>query len=285
MEQLKIWSDRKNDNIIATLTRIILLTIILGNVLLPLPLQAQETKKVIIKYDTALLPIQPEALEHELADSSRDAVKIYQLLRQANEQGQGEIVIHILDRLRQEEPNNAIVLSSYCLALDMATGAYKYHPNRPIHNITNVEREKFRLSMSKAREIAPDLWLTYVVEGHRLADKYPTAERGLGLLKKAVELNPETSITHYLLGDAYTISTNQHSSEKAKEELEKSLTLKPVIADARFALFQQYDLFSPEPIKAKEAAEAFVASLPPGTKVSSTTRARLIKYGVSIDWP
>lgn len=245
-------------------------------------------------YDTALLPIKPRDLEQAIVTASASSpVKVFQLLRQADEQNQDMLAVRALKRRSLEQPQNAVAQASYALALEMALGWNKGRQKRHVLDY-NATQQELTATIERARQLDPKLWLSYVVAGHKLFYQMPARyDEGLPLLKKAVTLAPEVAFTHYELGKAYILiaglAWSRHKPhaepfQRAAAELEQAIKLKPVTADARYALFQLYESWTPDAAKAKRAGAAFVSSLPPGNSIGPPARKRLAKYGVKVRW-
>lgn len=228
-------------------------------------------------YDTALQPIQPNSLpspelERLLKSSANDPVAMFQNVRRASAHNQLTAAFTIVGRLRQKQPNNAVVQASYCLIFNWVKGDFGLSAHGPV--LTNADYESYSEALRQAYNFDPKLWLTYAVEGKDLI-QIPDVEanaRGLSLLQRSVELAPTISITHFFLGNAYTVyGTNFQSFDKAADELHKATELKPVMFAPALSLLDLYCIRAPDKRKALEARRIFLSTIPPGRKLGPDT--------------
>ena len=66
-------------------------------------------------YDQQFVPIGPQTLKQDLLHSSKDPVRMYDLIRRADRQGQTKLAYTTLNQMRLKYPNDAVVLASFCL--------------------------------------------------------------------------------------------------------------------------------------------------------------------------
>lgn len=226
--------------------------------------------------DSTLYPITSQRLSLALTTNAQNPVTLTMLLSRAYaKKAQRELAYQVLNRLRREQPNNAVVLAAYCMSFDMAQGRYSPIPDP--RNFSATEEAERNKALAKTYKISPRLWLPYVVEGRALHLNYRAgASRGFGLLLKAVTLAPNVSITHFFLGEAYSYSgTPYFSYRRAAEEFEKARSLGPTLSSASRALLTIYCVRTPNKAKALKAKKTYLASLPPGIKPDRTTQSLL----------
>ena len=231
-------------------------------------------------YDPAFLPIAPSDLQQGIEAHTHDAVALYQLVRRAANQKQLELAYVTLQRMKDQQPNNAVVQAAFCFAWQVAIGDYA-QPGEVVgfSDGRHISSDEYTASLDRAKRINPKLWLIYDVEGRMLVLDPKQDRHGIALLQKAESLAPGLSVTHYLLGWAYSVyDTPYHSFPKAAGELQTALTLKPVLANAALSLFNIYDVCIPDPEKAREAKQAVLLTLPPRIKLSEEGQRRLAKY-------
>ena len=228
--------------------------------------------------DQKLLPIQPNALKMALLDASNDPVRMYDLIRRGDAQKQSNLVYETLNMLRKKEPNNAVVQAAYCFAYRVAEGEYD-DPGFQGKAFTSLDDQHYLNALTKAYQLDPKLWLTYAVEGHSLITSPYSDQKALYLLRTAVNLAPDISYTHTLLGDAYSVYyTPFQSFKKAEAQYITAKHLQPVSAHNADMLFELYDVRVPNKEKAKAAKQYLLSTVPSDYKFPLAFRARLAKY-------
>ena len=220
-------------------------------------------------YDFAYAPISEADISTEIKNNSTDAIVLYQLIRRTASQKVLMVAFNSLNELRQADQGNAVVLAAYCLAFDIAgTDHYvaKFNP-------TAEEEEARQTAMEDAYRLAPNLWLTYAVEGRQLVNQPGSEAKAFSLLQKAVELAPDVSIVHDLLANCYLVYDSPFKSiPKALEEEKKALKLKPVISNAPFTLLWIYLYATPDEDAAIYYKKAFLNTVPPYHKLEGSTQ-------------
>ncbi len=238
------------------------------------------TSKAVDRFDSALWPIKGLRLKAALEAFKDDAVALVQLIRRADKSNLLPLTLDTLKQLQVKHPKNANLPAAYCFTYDAGGSAFQYR-SKAVFAYNQKMAQAYIDSMNNAYRLDPKLWLTYSLNGYALADTRESGGRGMEMLKKAVELEPNSSLPHYFLARGYMVYGQPFSSwKKAVEELRKAQVLGPPNADVCFWLFDTYDLRIPNRAKAKQAAEAFVAVVPPSYKIKPVMLARLAKYGV-----
>jgi tetratricopeptide (TPR) repeat protein len=244
-----------------------LITMVMTPALLP---RAVWADAVTSRYDRALLPTDAATLRRAIKANSRDPVALCQLVRQADAHKLVDVAYHTLNRLRLDQPDNAVAQAAYCLVFDVARGEYR--ARKPLIRFRAADYTGYVLALRRAYELDPKLWLTYAVEGHTLSRSPDVDTKGLALLKKAVSLAPDLSITHHLLAEAYTIyQTPFQSFDKAAEEYNKASQLQPVLSTAPLARASIYCVRTPDKARALLARKEFLATVPPGYQLRPQT--------------
>lgn len=229
-------------------------------------------------YDQQFVPIQPQVLKRELLHSSKDPVRMYDLIRRADRQGQTSLAYTTLHQMRLKHPNDAVVLASFCFVSQVVEGDYS-GPNAKRQGLSAAEVSEYSNALLKAYRLDPKLWLTYAVEGHSLMTSLQSDLKALQLLKTAVRLAPDISYTHTLLGEAYTVyDTPYHSFALAAKEFWTAKNLSPVSAHNADLLFDIYDVRTPNPEMERKAKEYFLSTVPPNYKFTPQFKERLAKY-------
>jgi tetratricopeptide (TPR) repeat protein len=228
--------------------------------------------------DNAYLPIEPETLERELRKADQDPVRLYDLVRRADHQGLSEVAYEKLNKMRREQPKNAVAIAAYCFAYQVAAGRYD-NPGRKNHPFTEADAVEYSSQLQQAMQLNPKLWLPYAVAGHQLIAMPGETEKALKLLQKAESLAPDVSYTHILLAESYTVGDTPHTSYlKAAKECEIARRLKPACAYNADILFDIYDRRLPNWEKAADAKRYLLATISPDFKLSPAFKARLAKY-------
>ena len=223
-------------------------------------------------YDSALLPIEPDALKRQLEQGSRDSVGLFQLVRRAAVQNQWDVALQTLSELRASQPHNANVLAVYRLLFDLADAS----PNPPNFKPTPEQIAASYSALEQAYKIDPKLWATYAVEGSYLSNIPGSSQKSIDLLKKAVELAPDVSIPHYLLSVSYlTYDLSTLSPENGLVEAKKASQLQPVISKGPYLLMWCYIYSQPDKELAATAKKQFLATIPPGHPIGPITQSIL----------
>ena len=229
------------------------------------------------KYDLAALPVPPQKyltsqLMLDLHAGSSSPSEMFQTIRRADGHGQTVAAFRILDAMRVKQPGNAVVQSGYCFVVNLLKG--EYSPKRYEYYLTDEDYQHYATALKNAYIADPKLWLPHVVEGRDLTS-IPGKEsgtKGLDLLKKAVKLAPESSITHMMLGDADAFSgTEFNSYDKAVKEFQIAQKLRPLTSYPARNLIDIYAIRIPDKAKAIQAKKDYLSTLPPGYKISVYT--------------
>ncbi len=229
-------------------------------------------------YDQQYVPIEPSELKAKLLQDDHDALKMYDLIRRADTQDQTSVAFETLNQMRLKQPNNAVVLASFCFVARIAAGDYG-KPGEKHRGLSSSEVVDYENALLKAYSVDPKLWLTYAVQGHNLSRGISEDEQCIFLLKKSIRLAPNISYTHTLLGEKYLLYDPGHMSyEKAIQELTIARHLQPVSSHNADLLFIMYDALTPNREKAKEAKQYLLSTLPTNFKFSPQFKARLAKY-------
>ncbi len=242
------------------------------------PSGRSSAQKASSNYDQQFVPIQSQDLKQDLLHSSKDSVRMYDLIRRADRQGQTKLAYNTLNQMRLKHPNDAVVLASFCFVSQMAAGEYS-GPNMKTRGLSAAEVAEYSSALLKAYALDPKLWLPYAVEGHTLMTSPQNDVKALRLLKTAVRLAPDISYTHTLLGEAYTVyDTPYHSFALAVKEFWTAKNLQPASAHNADLLFDIYDVRTPNTDMARKAKAYLLSTVPPDYKFNPQFQARLAKY-------
>jgi len=241
------------------------------------------TSNTTTLYDPIVLPISSSVVQSSLARNSHDAQAEYQLLLRAGYQHQEKAAYEAMNRLRRQQPQNPVVLNGYFMAFRMAEGGFnsmRYNGGHQAMSFNHWEDDEAQTVLQKAYKLAPQLWLTYAVDGE---DKFYTPggdrEQGLVLLQKAETLAPSVPYTHWLLEDAYTSPPiSRQKYEMAAEEGKKALASGAKISNAAFILFQIYSLFTPNQTEEIRWKRKFLSVVPPNVKINPQAKQWLDRY-------
>ncbi len=235
-------------------------------------------------YDPIVLPISESALQRALIKNSQNAVAEYQSLLRAGYQHHEKTAYDTMSRLRREQPNNPIVLDGYFMALKMTQGDIStilYNGLRPpVIPYDHWVEDAARADLQRAYRLAPNLWLTYAIEGE---DKFYASinsrEQGLKLLQKAENLAPEVPYTHWLLGNVYTSPpVSKHKYELAAAECRQAMASREKFSDPAFILFQIYSLWIPNQAEEIKWKRKFLSLVPPDVKLNPAAKQWLDRY-------
>ncbi len=240
--------------------------VIISSIVSSVPSDAKKITIAQPQYDTAYLPIKLAVLQHALIANSNDPAILFQLLRRANKNGLSFVAYTTLDQMRVKHPKNAVILSEYCLAFQMASGDPSFSAKISTHDLSSAANV-FETSLQQAKSLDPKLWLPYLIEGREIVDKPDRSLEGFAELKKAVALAPGLAVTHYYLGYAYLIGNPKfYSPSNAEGELKKASFLKPAMDDVPFSLLSLYTFEKRDSAKALKAKRQYLAILPKGVK-------------------
>jgi len=138
--------------------------------------------------DITNLPISSEDLKAEI-QKCRTQTDFYEVIMRGHENQLDLVVIDALRALKDKNPNDALLLSAYCMALQ----TYE-HPVAGPHEYDD--------DLKLALKLGPNLWMPLVLQGTSLV-WYSDPKKGLDLLQKAVGLASDVSIKHYYLAQGY----------------------------------------------------------------------------------
>jgi hypothetical protein len=246
--------------------------------------RGSKASQTFLAYDPIVLPISEAALRQALIQNSGNAVAEYQALLRAGYQHQEKNAYDTMSRLRREQPNNPVVLDGYFMALEMTKGditTINYNgPHQPVMPYDHWVEDAARADLQRAYRLAPNLWLTYAIDGEdKFYDSINSRKQGMNLLQKAEKLAPEVPYTHWLLGNAYTSSpVSKHKYELAAAECKQALASGARISNAAFILFQIYSLLMPDPVEEIKWKRKFYSLVPPDVKINPAAKEWLDRY-------
>jgi hypothetical protein len=223
--------------------------------------------------DQSLVPIAQVNLHQVLVSASNDPVAMTIAIFRAKNSHLDKPMLTEMFELQASNPDNATLAAGFCLAMDVANGQY-HGPTFPAVSAEPKQSAAYASALQRAYRLEPGLWLTYLVQGHQFANSPDLDTRGLTLLKRAVQLAPNVSYTHYYLGWAYDLSGAVFSSsEKAKEEYTAAITKLPMIAPPAFGLFSHAVVNPIDLIAARKAKAEFLKRIPKEYKLNAQVKA------------
>jgi len=236
--------------------------------------------------DPLLVKATPQGLVQSLRRNSKNPDAMVKLVRKSIESKQVDVAFRTLTAMKREQPNNAVVLSAYVLAMDASL--YQVRANTgTIRQRTREEVESALVSLERAKKLAPKLWLPYTVEGFRIGYAPPwDFDKSLPLLQKGASLAPKNAFAHKQFAEVLLLAANNKDKWNGKvvthkqgaKEMETALRLDPTSADTAFALFCVYDIDLKDKKGATHAKRAFLRTLPKGYNLASWAKERLALY-------
>lgn len=226
-------------------------------------------------YDDGYLPISAPQLQQSLTNNSDNALGMFRTVRRAIIDNKADLAFSTLQSLRKSQPDNAIILSAYCFAMDGETGNLPLNQHKVSHLLTQPEEADYASTFVLAYKCNPKLWMTYLVQGMALMSLRMNQDRGYLLIKRSVELGPTIPFTHEQLAGAYVLPHKPYYSlANAIVEAQKAVQLLPPDAPAAFTLFQIYSLWQPDKDKEISAKRLLLSMLPPKSLALISPAAR-----------
>lgn len=237
------------------------------------------------RYDTRWLPITDAEMTRQVKSSSHDAVALYRLFDRARYQHRQKSYFATLKQLKQQQPNNGVVLATYCAVIMESNtlygfGQWKFDLKPQDGTASAIQKE-----LARAEKLEPKLWLIPLVKAELVfvgyADRVKASQQAISLSRKAVALAPNLSFTHEKLG-YYLVNLAQEKNSSysdAVQSYEKAQKLLPVDSDASFLLLNISGANSATNAKAQKAV---LAGIPSSVKLTSKQRQFLQKQGVSV---
>ncbi len=102
-------------------------------------------------------------------------------------------------------------------------------------------RQAAQTCLSKAYSLAPDETVVQIVYGHYLWQYGEEKSKGLSLLKKALERQPNSARINFVLGNYYqSTADREYDPRKSEQFLVTATRLDPAFASAHFCLMRLY---------------------------------------------
>ncbi len=238
------------------------------------------------KYDAAWLPISATEVQRQVGLNAKDAVGLYYLWHRVQFQHQEQAYFSALDKLRQEQPKNGVLMTIRCAAIEDCIPKGVRPFSLPTQEWTTLER---RANLETAKKVSPALWLNYLTEASLL-----TWEQGSGvepkiisqqvrLCRTAIRLAPSLSFTNNAMtGYLSTLSFEKHEDDAgAIRYYRKAQQSAPRICGPSFGLAFHYRYNKPNAAERVKAQKAVLATIPPGIKLSPRLRQFLLKQGIT----
>ncbi len=244
-----------------------------------------QPRKVAV-YDSAWLPISATEVQRQVGLNAKNVVGLYSLWRHADFQHQQQTYFSALEKLREAQPKNGILMAMRCAAIEDSI----FRGTRPIALLTDewttLDR---RANLEAAKKMSPSLWLNYLSEANLI-----TWEQGSGvdpkvvsqqirLCRVAIKLAPNLSFTNNAMGGYLsTLSRRGNTSDAgAIRYYRKAQQLAPRICDPNLGLVFHYRYNKPNAAERVKAQKAVLATIPPGTKLAPHLRQFLLKQGIT----
>ncbi len=238
------------------------------------------------RYDPRWLPITNAEITRQTLSNANDAVALYRLYETARYQHKQQPYFSALQKLKREQPQNGVVLATYCAVLmDSNTlygfGQFKFKVDPKEGTIDSIKS-----NLVIAKRLSPKLWIIPFVEadvaGFSNGNVIEGAEKTILLSRKAIELAPTLSYPQMKLGYWLVSDAMQKKADRAASVpfYKKAQTLLPVNSDASFLLLNVYRFYAPNPAEARKVGQQLIATIPPQARSSKETKQRLIKQGI-----
>jgi tetratricopeptide (TPR) repeat protein len=237
------------------------------------------------KYDTAWLPITKAQLQGEIRKYANDATALFQLWRRARYQKLTQVAFDTFRVLKNQQPRNANILAMYCMSIEQ-----RFTPEgKPRFNASAQEMavETRRTAIEEAKKLNPMLWLCYAAQGRF---EYNTTvfdvDDQVRIYRKALSVAPNISFTNVDYADALITQAFQRkqSYQTAISYIKKAQRLAPVSSETCLDLIMTYRYRVPNRAKERQAAQDYLATIPPRVKLSPERRKWLAQWGVIVPW-
>lgn len=237
------------------------------------------------KYDVAWLPINKTQLQAAIHKNSKDVVALYQLWRRARYQKLSQAAFDTFRQLKNEQPTNVNLLAIYCMSIEQRVP----DDGKPRFQATpqELDVETRRANIERVKKLNPKLWMAYAIQGRF---EYNTtifkAEDQVRVYKKALSLAPNLSVTNNDYSNALTDFYFQKKQPftNAIAYKVRAQKLLPVNCEPSLGLIMMYRWRVRNTSKEKQAAQAYLATIPPNTKVTPERRKWLAQWGVNVPW-
>ncbi len=243
----------------------------------------------IDRYDSRWLPITDKEMEREVRvfSNNRDTVSLYRLYDRARYQRKEPSYFSTLKQIKRDNPQNGVVLATYCAVLMDANqlygfGQYRFKADKGEGSVDNIQR-----NLAVAKKLEPRLWLILLTEADIAecsnGDRKEGTQNAVNLCREAVRLAPSISFAHERLGYwlVNLAGLRKQSYAEAVESYKKAQTLRPINCDASFLLMNVYRYYEPNPAQARKTAQVVLTTIPPNVKLDAKMRQFLLKQGVT----
>jgi hypothetical protein len=233
--------------------------------------------------DLGYLFVTAEQIQDDLRRSPNNPLALYNVVRQAAHNGLELDAYSDLRKMVKNDPGNPYLLTAYCFSYGVASGDYDF--NRYYNAFGNDSKYAGELeyyqNLAKAEKIAPNLWLIYLLKAQPAI--YPgngNRAEALAYLRKAVELAPDISYTHYALGHLLLAPNSSSPSDRTEGLREEAAAarLQPINAQAPWLLFEVYGFELHNREKGIAAKKLFLSEIPPDWKLSTGESGLLANY-------
>lgn len=237
------------------------------------------------KYDTAWLPTTQAQLQTAIRQNANDSTALYQLWRRARYQKLAQVAFDTFKALKSAQPNNAHLLATYCMIIEQHVS----DDNKPRFSASkqDLDVQTRRANIERAKKLNPKLWLVYAAQGRF---EYNTTifdvDDQVRIYKKALRLAPNLSFTNNDYSNALTDQSLQKKQPytSAISYKMKAQKLAPITCEPALGLIMMYRWRVPNTTKEKQAAQDYLATIPPNLKLTPERRKWLAQWGVKVPW-
>lgn len=241
----------------------------------------------VTKYDSAWLPISATEVQRQVGLNAKNVVGLYSLWRHADFQHQQQTYFSALEKLREAQPKNGILMAIRCAVIEES--AFRGVPPFAISSEEWSHLERRRANLETAKKMLPSSWLNYLTEA-----KLISWEQGSGvepkvisqqvlLCRTAIKTAPMLPFTNNAMaGYLSTLSRQGKIGDAgAIRYYHKAQQLLPCICDPSLGLVSHYRYNKPNATERVKAQKAVLATIPPGTKLTANLRQFLLKQGIT----
>lgn len=241
------------------------------------PVRAQE------RYDSRWIPISASEIQRQVRLNSDDPVKLYQLWWRSIYQRQKAPYFKALYDLKQRQRNNAVVISTYCSVLLESRENFGLPPSKLGQK--DYDLDNIRAMLQRAKELSPRLWSVYNAEASLALFEADSDKKRFKAAQKAYKLAPLVSFTNQTLGYAYVnLSGDNRDGQYMNEAIfyyKRAQNLSPTNVGVRFLLLNVHRYYKPNPVEAKKAEKAILATIPPSVVLKPHLVQLLMRYKIA----
>jgi len=235
------------------------------------------------RYDIRWIPITEPEVERQVRANSKDAVALYRLWWRARYQDKKEAYFNALRTLKEQQPGNAVALSTYCAVL---VDCRDYGRTPSEQGMSDFGTQRVRELLEQAKKLDPSLWMNYFAESKLVVyDNSPSVRtvQQLKAARKAYALAPQLSYTNTQLGYALLSEAMAHDRrliDSAISIYKRAQHLKPVDSGPSFLLLNVHRYVSPNRSEEQKTVRTLLSTIPPGVKLNAKLQRLLVQYKI-----